>query len=77
MPLTHAAENGANTGTRLAYSGHAFLARINAYLMRWSRDKYKRLRGRKRAQAQWEMVVRSRPKFFAHWIWVNVVPTVW
>ncbi|MEV4250020.1 reverse transcriptase domain-containing protein [Streptosporangium canum] len=56
---------------------YPLLARINAYLMRWSRNKYKRLRGRKKAQAQWEMVVKSRPKFFAHWIWVNTVPTVW
>ncbi|MET8390259.1 group II intron reverse transcriptase/maturase [Streptosporangium canum] len=56
---------------------YPLLARINAYLMRWSRDKYKRLRGRKKAQAQWEMVVKSRPGFFAHWIWVNTVPTVW
>jgi hypothetical protein len=56
---------------------YPLLARINAYLMRWSRNKYKRLRGRKKAQVQWEMVVKSRPRFFAHWIWVNAVPTVW
>jgi group II intron reverse transcriptase/maturase len=56
---------------------HPLLARINAYLMRWSRNKYKRLRSRKKAQAQWERVVRLRPKFFAHWIWVNTVPAVW
>ncbi|GAA5767471.1 hypothetical protein Aros01_03973 [Streptosporangium roseum] len=34
-------------------------------------------RGRRKAQAQWEMVVKSRPRFFAHWIWVDTVPTVW
>ncbi|MEZ0071426.1 group II intron reverse transcriptase/maturase [Planotetraspora sp. GP83] len=56
---------------------YLLLARINAYLMRWSRNKYKRLRARKRAQAQWETVVKSRPRFFAHWVWVNTVPTVW
>jgi RNA-directed DNA polymerase len=56
---------------------YPLLARINAYLMRWSRNKYKRLRGRKKAQAQWEMVVKSRPRFFAHWVWVNTVPTAW
>ncbi|WP_433366655.1 group II intron reverse transcriptase/maturase [Streptosporangium sp. CA-115845] len=56
---------------------HPLLARINAYLMRWSRNKYKRLRSRKKAQAQWERVVKLRPAFFAHWIWVNTVPAVW
>ncbi|MFD8565207.1 group II intron reverse transcriptase/maturase [Streptosporangium canum] len=56
---------------------YPFLARINAYLMRWSRNKYKRLRGRRKAQAQWGMVVKARPRLFAHWIWVNVVPIVW
>ncbi|NBF00611.1 group II intron reverse transcriptase/maturase, partial [Nonomuraea sp. KC401] len=53
---------------------YPLLARINAYLMRWSRNKYKRLRGRRKAQAQWDTVVKTRPKFFAHWIWVNTVP---
>jgi group II intron reverse transcriptase/maturase len=56
---------------------YPFLARINAYLMRWSRKKYKRLRARKRAQAQWEQAVRLRPRFFAHWAWVTWVPAVW
>ncbi|MEV0407223.1 group II intron reverse transcriptase/maturase [Actinoallomurus sp. NPDC050550] len=56
---------------------YPLLARINAYLMRWSRNKYKRLRGRKKAQAQWETVVKARPRLFAHWIWVNTAPTVW
>ncbi|SEG94218.1 RNA-directed DNA polymerase [Thermomonospora echinospora] len=56
---------------------YPLLARINAYLMRWSRNKYKRLRGRKKAQDQWEKVVKARPRLFAHWIWVNTVPKVW
>lgn len=56
---------------------YPLLSRINAYLMRWSRNKYKRLRGRKRAQAQWATVVELRPKFFAHWVWVTWVPAVW
>jgi RNA-directed DNA polymerase len=56
---------------------YPLLARINAYLMRWSRNKYKRLRGRKRAQAQWEQAVKLRPRFFAHWAWVTWVPAVW
>jgi len=56
---------------------YSFLARINAYLMRWLRNKYKRLRGRKRAQAAWSRAVSTRPRFFAHWVWVMSVPRVW
>ncbi|MEV4246730.1 group II intron maturase-specific domain-containing protein [Streptosporangium canum] len=56
---------------------YPFLARINAYLMRWSRNKYKRLGGRRKARAQWGMVVQARPRLFAHWVWVNVVPIAW
>ena len=49
--LTHAAENGANTGTLLAYSGHASVASLARYtrgspdaLARWQarRDPHRR-----------------------------------
>lgn len=54
------------------------LARINAYLMRWSCNKYRTLRGRrKKAQAVWDRAVKLRPRFFAHCAWVNTVPAVW
>lgn len=56
---------------------YPLLGRINAYLMRWSRKKYRRLRSRRKAQAQWQTVVRLRPGFFAHWVWVTTVPAVW
>jgi RNA-directed DNA polymerase len=56
---------------------YPLLARINAYLMRWSRNKYKRLQGRKKAQAQWQQAVKLRPRFFAHWALVNKLPAVW
>ena len=56
---------------------YPLLARINAYLMRWLRKKYKRLRGRKKAQEAWNQAVKLRPRFFAHWVWVPSVPTVW
>ncbi len=46
------------------------LARINSYLVRWSRKKYKRLRGRRKARAAWEHAVRRNPALFAHWAWV-------
>lgn len=56
---------------------YPLLARINAYLMRWMRKKYKRLRGRKKAQNAWKQVVTQRSRYFSHWQWVNWVPPVW
>ena len=56
---------------------YPLLARINAYLMRWLRKKHKRLQGRKKARDVWERAVRFRPRFFAHWAWVDWVPAVW
>ncbi len=56
---------------------YPLLERINAYLMRWIRKKYKRLRGRKRAQTAWNQAVQRRPKFFAHWAWITYAPRVW
>ncbi|MFD7609264.1 group II intron reverse transcriptase/maturase [Streptomyces mirabilis] len=56
---------------------YPLLARINAYVMRWSRNKYRRLRGRKKAQAAWERAVKLRPRFFAQWAWVTWVPAAW
>jgi group II intron reverse transcriptase/maturase len=43
------------------------LRRINAYILRWARKKYKRLRSFKRALAWWKQVVKRDPKLFAHW----------
>jgi group II intron reverse transcriptase/maturase len=56
---------------------YPLLQRINAYLMRWLRTKYERLRKRKKAQKAWEKAVALRPRFFAHWPWVSSVPGVW
>ena len=56
---------------------YPLLGRINAYLMRWSRKKYKRLRGRKKAQDAWNTGRELRPRFFAHWAWTTSVPRVW
>ncbi|MEU8502342.1 group II intron reverse transcriptase/maturase [Streptomyces lavendulae] len=56
---------------------YPLLGRINVYLMRWIRKKYKRLRGRKKAQDAWNRTVERRPRFFAHWAWVPSVPVVW
>jgi len=44
--------------------------RINSYLVRWMRQKYKRLRTFKKAHAAWTRTTRQHPRFFTHWQWV-------
>lgn len=56
---------------------YPFLSRINAYLMRWIRKKYKRLRAKKKAFRCWRGIVQRFPRMFAHWEWVPSVPSVW
>jgi group II intron reverse transcriptase/maturase len=53
---------------------YPFLQRINAYLVRWIRKKYKRLRPLKKALACWQRITRQYPRLFAHWAWV---PASW
>ena len=48
---------------------HPLLKRINAYLLRWLRKKYKRLRGYKRAKRCWDGITSRDPGMFAHWQW--------
>jgi hypothetical protein len=48
---------------------HDLLRRINAYLMRRIRKKYRRLRKFKKAHACWKRVTRQYPRLFAHWAW--------
>jgi len=55
----------------------ALLSRINAYLMRWIRKKYKRLQAKKKAFRCWQGIVNRFPRLFAHWAWVPSVPAVW
>ena len=45
------------------------LQRINAYLMRWTRGKFKRLRPMKKAMAAGQRVTSQHPRLFAHWAW--------
>jgi hypothetical protein len=47
------------------------LTRINAYLVRWLRNKFKRLKPFKEAKAAWQRVTSQYPKAFAHWAWVS------
>ena len=56
---------------------YRLLARINAYLVRWIRKKYKRLRAKKKAFRCWRGIVKRFPRLFAHWAWVPSVPSVW
>jgi hypothetical protein len=53
---------------------YPLLERINAYLLRWVRRKYKRLRGSRKARTAWNSAVRKRPRAFAHWAWVTHAP---
>jgi group II intron reverse transcriptase/maturase len=50
---------------------HPLLQRINHYLMRWVRKKYKRLRTYKKCRKRWGQVVKTYPSLFTHWKWVN------
>ena len=56
---------------------YPLLGRINAYLVRWIRQKYKRLRARKKAQESWQGIVKRYPRLLVHWQWVPSVPRVW
>ena len=48
------------------------LMRIDTYLIRWARWKFKRLRGRPRGAREWLVRVRRvDPKLFAHWRFFN------
>jgi len=50
---------------------HPLLLRINAYLMRFLRRKYRRLRPFKKALAGWQRITSQNPRLFAHWAWVT------
>jgi RNA-directed DNA polymerase len=47
------------------------LSRINAYLVRWICNKFKRLRPIKKATASWQRITSQQPRLFAHWRWVR------
>ena len=50
---------------------YTLLQRINTYLMRWARNKYKRLRTWKRFKAWWRGLTEREPELFAHWAWMR------
>jgi RNA-directed DNA polymerase len=47
------------------------LRRINAYILRWARKKYKRLWSFKRALAWWKGLVQRAPHLIRHWEWTT------
>ena len=47
------------------------LQRINTYLVRWARRKYRRLHAFKRLKAWWDGLGRREPGLFAHWQWTR------
>lgn len=57
---------------------YPLLYRINTYLMRWARKKYRTLRGFKKAKSWWNTVTTRYPRGFAHWAWTRgFLPTGW
>ncbi|MFB7918288.1 group II intron maturase-specific domain-containing protein [Streptomyces sp. NPDC056061] len=52
---------------------HPFLMRINAYLVRWIRQKCKRLAAKRKAIAKMQEIAQRYPRIFAHW---RCTPTV-
>jgi RNA-directed DNA polymerase len=50
---------------------YPLLSRINAYLTRWIRKKYKRLRPIRKAAGCWQRITSQYPRLFAHWAWAH------
>ncbi len=50
---------------------YRLLARINAYLVRWLRNKYRRLAGVRSARRRFAALIRADPTLFAQWRWVR------
>lgn len=62
----------------MQYYGHfrrsalySLLARINAYLVRWIRKKYRRLQALRTAQRKLVKITQRYPRLYAHWRWVS------
>jgi RNA-directed DNA polymerase len=50
---------------------HSLLRRINTYLVRWARRKFRRLRAFKRGKRWWNGLLQRQPALFAHWAWMT------
>ena len=53
---------------------YPLLARINAYLVRWIRNKYRRYDSTRRGRKKLLKLTCAYPRFFRHWQWVT---TAW
>lgn len=49
------------------------LKRINYYLMRWVRKKFRRIKTHKQFHRRWEQVTNLHPLLFAQWQWVHSI----
>ncbi len=56
-------------GTFYRSALYGLFSRINAYLLRWIRRKYERLRPFTKAKACWKRVISRARLLFAHWRW--------
>ncbi len=54
-----------------------FLQRINAYLVRWIRRKYRRLAPLRRAIAKFQEIAQRYPRMFAHWPDTTLAALAW
>ncbi len=50
---------------------NTLLRRINTYLVRWARRKFRRLRSFKKARRWWHGLLQRQPALFAHWAWMT------
>jgi RNA-directed DNA polymerase len=50
---------------------YRLLARINAYLVRWIRNKYRRLAGTRDSRRRFAELTQATPTLFTHWKWVR------
>ncbi|GGW60537.1 group II intron reverse transcriptase/maturase [Streptomyces galilaeus] len=56
---------------------YPLLMRINAYLVRWLRNKYRRFRAMRKAITAFQRAAKRRPGMFAQWRWVSSPSLAW
>jgi hypothetical protein len=50
---------------------YPLLQRVNAYVVRWIRKKYKRLQALRKAITSMKRIAQAYPRMFSHWKWVG------
>ena len=51
---------------------YPLLKRVNSYLIRWLRGKYRKLRvSWSKTMRKWYTGVKKAPNYFVHWAWVT------